>query len=362
MRAALALARRGLGRVWPNPAVGCVLVHPDFGGRIVGRGWTQPGGRPHAETEALRRAAAAAAGATAYVTLEPCDHHGATPPCSQALIDAGIGRAVVAIEDPDPRTAGRGVARMKAAGIEVAVGTGHDDAASINEGFFLRVRAGRPMFTLKCAASLDGRIATATGDSRWITGDASRAFAHRLRASHDAVLIGSGTALTDDPELTCRLPGMEARSPLRIVVDGRLRLSLAGKLVASAAAVPTWLVTLSDHDRARLAPYTDAGLDIVESPAGRDGSPDLAWLAGELGRRGLTRVLVEGGGGIAAALLRAGLVDRLAWFRAPLVIGGDGVAAAAGFGIARLADAPRFVRTGTAALGADMLELFRRQE
>lgn len=362
MRAALALARRGLGRVWPNPAVGCVLVRPDQDGRVVGRGWTQPGGRPHAETEALRRAGAEARGATAYVSLEPCDHHGRTPPCSRALIDAGVKRAVIAIEDPDPRTAGQGVARLEAAGIEVAVGPGHDEAGAINEGFFLRVCQGRPLFTLKCATSLDGRIATADGDSRWITDDAARDFAHRLRASHDAVLIGSGTALADDPALTCRLPGMAARSPLRIVADGRLRLPLTSRLVAAAANAPTWLVTRADHAPERTAPYADAGIEVISAPAGGSGSPDPGWLAGELGRRGLTRVLVEGGGGIAGALLAAGLVDRLAWFHAPMLIGGDGLPAAAGFGIAKLADAPRFARMGMLALGADILETFRRQE
>ena len=360
MRTALALGRRALGSAWPNPAVGCVLVREEEGGRVVGRGWTQPGGRPHAETEALGRAGAAARGATAYVTLEPCDHHGQTPPCSEALVAAGIARAVVAIEDADPKTAGRGLARLEEGGVNVHVGIGRDEAADLNAGFFLRLAEGRPLFTLKCGTSLDGRIATGGGESQWITGEAARDAAHRLRATHDAVLIGSGTALADDPELTCRLPGLGGRSPVRIVVDGRLRLPTDSRIVKTARDVPTWLVTLAPSAGSAKEPFAAAGIEIIEAPPGADGSPDLEWLAGELGGRGLTRVLVEGGGRLAASLLGAGLADRLAWFRAPLVIGGDGVPAAGGFGVERLRDAPRFVRTASVALGADILETYRR--
>src|SRR5215475_2950035 len=241
MAAALDLARRGLGRVWPNPAVGCVLVRQ---GRVVGRGWTQPGGRPHAETEALHRAGAAAKGATAYVTLEPCSHHGRTPPCADALIAAGIARAVVAMEDPDPRVSGAGLARLREAGIKVDLGLGESEAGEINAGFFLRIRERRPLITLKLAMTLDGRIATRSGESRWITGEAARARAHLLRAQHDAVMVGSGTVLADDPLLNVRLPGLGRQSPLRIVLDGRMRLSLTSALVAGARETPTWLVTL----------------------------------------------------------------------------------------------------------------------
>ena len=231
MHAALTLARRGLGDVWPNPAVGCVLVN---GRRVVGRGWTQFGGRPHAETEALRRAGPVSRGATAYISLEPCDHHGETAPCTEALISSGISRAVIAIEDPDTRVCGRGEARLRAAGIAVDMGVCRAAAAEVNAGFLLRVTEGRPLVTLKVATTLDGRIATGSGDSRWITGDAARIVAHRLRAEHDAVIVGSNTALADDPELTCRLPGMERRSPVRIVLDGRLRVPSTAKLVRTA--------------------------------------------------------------------------------------------------------------------------------
>ena len=201
MAVALGLARRGLGRVWPNPSVGCVIVKD---GRVVGRGWTQPGGRPHAETEALRRAGAAARGATVYISLEPCAHHGKTPPCADALIDAGVARAVVAIEDPFRRVAGRGLERMRSAGIDVVTGVGHDAAAALNAGFFMRIGDARPLFTLKTASTLDGRIATHTGESQWITGEPARARGHALRASADAVMVGVGTALADGSTAGCR--------------------------------------------------------------------------------------------------------------------------------------------------------------
>jgi diaminohydroxyphosphoribosylaminopyrimidine deaminase/5-amino-6-(5-phosphoribosylamino)uracil reductase len=357
MAGALALAARGLGRVAPNPAVGCVLVRD---GRIAGRGWTQPGGRPHAETEALRRAGEGARGATCYVTLEPCAHHGRTPPCAEALIVAGIARAVVAIEDPDPRVAGRGLAALERAGVALTLGVGHEAAASLNAGFFLRVTEGRPLFTLKLATSLDGRIATHGGESRWITGEAARARAHLLRAQHDAVLIGADTALGDDPRLTCRLPGLDAASPLRIVLDGRLRLPLSHDLVASARRYPTLLITLPHAECPRVEAYEGAGVEVLALEPDDGGRPDVARVARALGERGLTRVLVEGGARVAAAFLRARLIDRLEWFRAGLLIGGDGVPAAAPFGVARLAEAPGFTRTGTLELGPDLLESFVR--
>src|ERR1700693_2815456 len=237
---AVALARRGLGRVWPNPAVGCVIARD---GRVVGRGWTQPGGRPHAETEAWARAGEAAHGATAYVTLEPCCHWGRTPPCADALIAAGVRRVVVAFEDPDPRVAGGGLAALRAAGLSVEAGLCAAEAAEINAGFFQRVRLGRPLVTLKLATSLDGRIATASGGSRWITGEAARQRAHLLRAEHDAVLVGTGTVLADNPRLTCRLPGLEQRSPIRIVIDRQLRTPPSAHVIAEATQIATWVLT-----------------------------------------------------------------------------------------------------------------------
>lgn len=360
MQAALTLAVRGLGRTWPNPAVGCVLVRPDLNGRVVGRGWTQPGGRPHAETEALSRAGALAEGATAYVTLEPCTHHGHTPPCADALIEAGIDRAVVAIEDPDPRVSGQGIARLRDAGIAVTQGVGAEAAAEINAGFLMRIRQGRPLITLKIASSLDGRIATKSGESRWITGEMSRRHGHALRLSHDAILVGIGTALADDPALTCRLPGV-GTGPVRIVIDTHLRLSPDSRLAATAKEVPTWVIAARGSERTRAALLTARGIEVIDIAGGRNGGVDLTEAFDKLAARGLTRVLVEGGGTVAAALLGAGLVDRIAWFRAPVVLGGDGVPAAAGFGLAALAEAPGFVRTGAQALGPDTLETFRRR-
>jgi diaminohydroxyphosphoribosylaminopyrimidine deaminase/5-amino-6-(5-phosphoribosylamino)uracil reductase len=241
MDAALSLARRGLGRVWPNPAVGCVLVaRGGSGSRVVGRGWTQPGGRPHAEAEALARAGDQARGATAYVTLEPCSHYGKTPPCAEALVAAGVQRVVAAIEDPDPRVSGRGLKALQAAGIEVAVGTGAAAALEINAGFLTRIAHGRPMVALKLATTLDGRIALANGASRWITGSEARQRAHLLRANHDAILVGTGTVAADDPQLTCRLAGLEGRSPVRVVLDRSLRLPAAARVFDGA--VPTWVV------------------------------------------------------------------------------------------------------------------------
>jgi diaminohydroxyphosphoribosylaminopyrimidine deaminase/5-amino-6-(5-phosphoribosylamino)uracil reductase len=359
MRAALTLAARGLGRVWPNPAVGCVLVSPDH--RVIARGWTQKGGRPHAETEALRRAGAAAKGATAYVSLEPCSHHGKTPPCAEALAAAGIARCVVAIEDPDPRVQGRGLAMLRKAGIAVAVGALEGEAADLNAGFFSRIGSGRPLVTLKIASTLDGRIALASGESRWITGEASRARVHLMRAQHDAILVGSGTAIADDPELTCRLPGLEDRHPVRIVLDRDLSLPLTAKLVASAASHPTWMVVGPDVAASRGAAHRAAGVELVEAGLDHNGRLDLAAVMAELGRRGLTRVLVEGGSRLSAALLAHDLADRLAWFRSPGIIGGDGIPAASPLSLARLAEMPRFQRIAVETLGEDLLESYKRR-
>jgi diaminohydroxyphosphoribosylaminopyrimidine deaminase/5-amino-6-(5-phosphoribosylamino)uracil reductase len=330
---------------------------------VVGRGWTQPGGRPHAETEALARAGAAAHGATAYVTLEPCCHWGRTPPCADALIAAGVRRVVAACEDPDPRVAGGGLARLRAAGLSVDSGLCAAEAAELNAGFFQRVRLGRPLVTLKLATSLDGRIATPSGDSRWITGEPARTRGHLLRATHDAILVGTGTVIADNPQLTCRLPGLGQHSPVRVALDRQLRIPVTARLVAEARVTPTWVVTLSSSDPARQQALRDAGVIVIaaEPPAETDraGHIDLAMALGRLGEQGLTRLLVEGGGRLAAALLRAGLVDRLVWFHAPLLLGGDAVPAIADLGLDRLAEAPGFERVSSEIVGGDVLSTFR---
>jgi diaminohydroxyphosphoribosylaminopyrimidine deaminase/5-amino-6-(5-phosphoribosylamino)uracil reductase len=357
MRAALALARRGLGNVWPNPAVGCVLVRGEV---VVGRGWTRPGGRPHAETEALRRAGDAARGATAYVSLEPCAHTGATGPCADALIAAGIARCVVALEDPDQRVAGAGIARLRDAGIDVEVGPCAAAAAEVNAGYLMHRRHGRPLVTWKVASSLDGRIATAGGNSRWITGEAARARAHLLRAQQDAVMVGARTAIADQPRLTCRLPGLERFSPVRVVADSRLRLPLTDPLVTEAATVPTWVLVLAGAAPERETAFAEAGVEVIEVEGSGEGGLDMAEALAALAGRGITRLMVEGGGRLAASLLRAGLVDRIEWFRSPVVLGGDGVPAAAALGIEAIAAGPTFRRTGLLPLGEDLLESYVR--
>lgn len=358
MRHALRLARRGLGRTAPNPAVGCVLVQD---GLTIGRGWTAPGGRPHAETRALTQAGARAAGATAFVTLEPCSHHGQTPPCARSLIDARVARVVIAMTDPDSRVDGRGIAMLRDAGIEVRTGVCEGEARELQLGFVLNRTVGRPLISLKVASSLDGRIATASGESKWITGPEARAAGHMLRATHDAILIGAGTALADDPELTCRLPGLADRSPTRVVLDRHLRLSLSGRLARSAADIPLVVYADPTVDPDRKAALTDAGADVRHVAADPHGRPDAGAVVKDLARDGITRLLLEGGGGIAASFLSAGLVDRIFWYRAGLTIGGDGRPALAPLELDRLADAPRFQRMAAIPLGDDLLETWRRQ-
>lgn len=359
MRAALALAQRGQGETWPNPTVGCLIVRD---GRILGRGRTQRGGRPHGETVALAQAGAAARGATAYVTFEPCAHHGATPPCTEALIAAGIARVVYAIEDPDPRVRGRGAAQLRAAGITVESGIALAEATEVNAGFIKRVTRGRPWVTLKTAVSLDGRIATRTGESQWITGDSARAHAHLLRATHDAILVASGTAIADDPMLTCRLAGLEGRSPVRVLFDAHLRTPLTAKLYRTVREVPLWVFTGKPADDAahRAALATGARLFVI----GLDGSGHgvrIEHALGRLAEEGITRVLVEAGGALAAAFLNDGQVDDLVVYRAPILLGGDGKALADSLAVDSLTQARRLERRGRLGLGQDVVETFRVQ-
>ena len=356
MRSALALARRGLGNCWPNPAVGCVIVRD---GRVVGRGVTAPGGRPHAETLALAMAGAAARGATVYVTLEPCCHHGRTPPCTDALIAAGVAHVVVAVRDTDPRVAGAGIARLRAAGIAVEEGVLAEAATELGAGFASRMTLGRPLVTLKLATTLDGRIATRTGESQWITSAPARRMVHALRGRNDAVMVGVGTVLADNPDLTCRLAGFKPAPMVRVVADSHLRTGLLARLVATACETPTWILTRDGCDPARRAAMLGAGVELIDV-AGAEPGIDLAAALKALASRGITRLLVEGGAMLTAALLRADLVDRLAWFHAPAVMGGDGWPAAQAFGTSSLAEMRRFVRMSAASVGPDTLTEFRR--
>lgn len=358
METALNLARRGLGGTWPNPSVGCVIARD---GRIIARGWTQKGGRPHAETEALARAGAAARGATAYVSLEPCAHHGKTPPCADTLIAAGVARVVAPISDPDPRVAGRGFEKLRRAGISVDIGLCAEQAARLNAGFISHIVQNVPLVTVKIASTLDGRVATASGESQWITGEAARAFGHYLRAEYDAIMIGGATALADDPELTCRLPGLEHASPVRVIADGRMRLALTSRLVQSARTCPVWLLTRPDGDPLRKQAYRDAGVEIIEIILGVNGVLNIAALLNALSQRGVTRLLVEGGPALAASILQANAVDQIVWFRAARLIGGDGLAAIGPLGLNHLAQTPVYLRESTRLLGNDIVETYRRQ-
>lgn len=324
---------------------------------MVGRGWTQPGGRPHAEAVALTAAGESAKGATAFVTLEPCAHHGQTPPCADALVAAGVVRVVAAVEDPDPRVKGAGLARLRDAGIAVTLGVLEDEAARLNEGFFTRVTEGRPLVTLKIAQSLDGKTALATGESRWITGNESRRFSHLMRAKNDAILIGIDTALVDDPMLTCRLSGLEDRSPLRVVLDSKGRLPATSNLATTADAVPTLLVT----DGAERPDLKALGVELISAPRGADGRMDLSFVLRMLGERGVTRLLVEGGARIHASFLQAGLCDRMEIFSAPIMLGDDAQGSAAALAVGALTSAPAFERIGKRRLGLDLLESFVRK-
>lgn len=358
MRAALALGRRALGSAWPNPAVGCVIVRD---GVVVGRGMTGAGGRPHAETEALRMAGPAARGATAYVTLEPCSHWGKTPPCAEALIAAGLARVVVAAGDPDPRVNGAGIERLREAGIAVETGLLAEEATSDLAGFLSRIRLGRPAVSLKLASTLDGRIATRRGESRWITGPAARRRAHALRGQHDAIMVGVGTVIADDPDLTCRLPGYRRVPLVRVVADSHLRIPLTARLVATARETPTWVLHSEGCERERLQALGAAGVRCVAIGAAAAGV-DLGQGLRALAEAGITRLLVEGGAQVAAALLRGDQVDRILWFHAPLIMGGDGWPAVQAFGVANMAAMLRFERVALHGVGEDVLGEYRKRD
>jgi diaminohydroxyphosphoribosylaminopyrimidine deaminase/5-amino-6-(5-phosphoribosylamino)uracil reductase len=359
MALALSLGRRGLGQTWPNPAVGAVLVQStDRGPLIVGRGWTQRGGRPHAETEALRHAAAAARGATLYVTLEPCSHHGRTPPCADAIVAAGVARVVSALEDPNPEVGGKGHERLRAHGIAVDVGVGAEAARRAHAGHIRRVVDGRPHVTLKLAISADGKVGLAGRKPVRITGEPASARVQLMRAMHDAILIGISTALADDPLLTCRLPGMAQRSPVRVVLDSRLRLPLDAQLVRSASTTPLWVFTTPAAPPAAEQALRAQGVEVIRV-AGAVGSLDLAGVLRGLAERGITRLMVEGGARIAAAFVAADLIDEAALFRSPNAVGSDGVDALEGLPLAALTNS-RLAMRDSESLGADRLELFER--
>jgi diaminohydroxyphosphoribosylaminopyrimidine deaminase / 5-amino-6-(5-phosphoribosylamino)uracil reductase len=354
MHLALTLGRRNLGNTWPNPAVGTVIVK---NGVIIARGWTQPGGRPHAEVEALRRARKAAEGATMYVTLEPCSHHGKSPPCADAIIRAGIARVVSSMEDPNPDVAGQGHERLRSKGIVVDIGLGADAARRIHAGHTTRMAKGRPYVTLKLAVSSDGKAGLAGRKQASITGEAARERVFQLRASSDAILVGIGTVLSDDPQLTCRLPGMFDRSPVRVVLDAGLRLPLSTSVVATVRETPTWVFTSQKPSAIaeEILQQKNCRVFRVNDTGGR---LDLQEVLKILAEQGITRLMVEGGPTIATSFVEANLVDEAVLLRGPKAIGPDGIDPLEGLPLDRLTG--QLKSRGSEAVGPDTLEIFER--
>lgn len=359
MAIALAMAARGLGRTAPNPSVGAVIVDESTG-EVISRGWTQPGGRPHAETQAIARAGERTRGATIYVTLEPCSHYGKTPPCAGGIIEAGLKRAVVAILDPDPRVSGRGIRMLRAAGLEVKRGVLAEQAHWITHGHILRVTQRRPHIQIKMALGADGTVPRGeAGKPVWVTGPEARAHGHLLRAKADAILVGSGTVRDDDPELTCRLPGMAERSPVRVIVASRRLPPLNSKLVTSARGTPVWIAVPSSIDAGTLTPYVEAGCKILPV-ASMEGRPWLPAVCEALVAEGITRLLVEGGPTLWRAFASAGFVDEVLCYRA---LRGDVASGIHGarVDLAALSPAHTFALVESRHVGTDGLYLFHRQ-
>ncbi|GGF74447.1 riboflavin biosynthesis protein RibD [Azorhizobium oxalatiphilum] len=362
MAEALAVGRLGLGRTWPNPSVGALVVRPTSGGpQILGRAGTAPAGRPHAEPLALAQAGDAARGATLYVTLEPCSHYGRTPPCADAVIASGVTRVIAAIEDPDPRVRGRGVARMRAAGLWVTVGVGAEQALLDHAGHISRVTRARPHVLLKMAVSGDGKIGR-TGPQRvQITGPEANERVHVMRSVADVILVGIGTVMADDPLLTCRLPGVTGRSPVRVVLDSDLHMPLESRLVRTTSEVPLWVMCAEDAPAGREAALVSLGVEVYRVPRGASGHVDLKAALHVLGLLGVTRVMAEGGSRLAAALLDASLVDEVAVFQDPVMLGADAIDALHGQPLSRLISPVGFESVERQQLGPQqLLRMLRR--
>ena len=352
MARALELAARARGRTSPNPMVGAVVVG---GGRVVGEGFHERAGGPHAETVALSQAGPAAAGADLYVNLEPCSHQGRTPPCADAVIRAGIARVFAAMQDPNPQVAGRGISRLRAAGVQVRVGLLADEAARLNEVYCRHVTTGLPHVTLKIAMSLDGKTATRTGDARWITGEASRRRVHEMRNTVDAVLVGIGTILADDPDLTTRLPGTECRHPARVIIDSHLRIPLKARVLAHRNRGRTILVAGPHAAASRVRELRDLGAEVIVVGGG-ERRVALQDVVERLAGMGIASVLVEGGSEIAASSLAAGIVDKLVFFIAPLLIGGrEAPPVLGGLGAGLLSEATRLSDVRWTPVGEDLM-------
>lgn len=354
MALALSLGRRGLGKTWPNPAVGAVIVK---NGVIVGRGWTQAGGRPHAEVEALKQARRAAHGATLYATLEPCSHTGKSPPCADAIIKAGIKRVVSAIEDPNPEVAGQGHARLRGKGIAVDIGLGADAARRAHAGHITRIQKSRPHVTLKLALSADNKVGLAGRKPVQLTGEAARERVFMMRAQSDAILVGIGTVLSDNPALTCRLPGMMERSPLRVVLDSKLRIPLSVAVMSTVRDTPTWIFTSQKASPIAEDILLQKGAKVFRVDE-QNGRLDLDAVLKTLSEQGITRLMVEGGPTVAASLVAADLVDEAVLLRADKIVGEGGIGPLEGMPLSKLTQG--MVSRGVDHIGADTLETFER--
>jgi diaminohydroxyphosphoribosylaminopyrimidine deaminase/5-amino-6-(5-phosphoribosylamino)uracil reductase len=356
MKLALALGARGLGHTWPNPAVGAVIVKD---GVIVGRGWTQPGGRPHAETVALKRAGEAAGGATIYVSLEPCSHKGRTPPCADAIIKAGVARVVSALEDPNPEVAGAGHKKLTEKGIQVDVGLCADEARRTHAGHIRRITAGRPHVTLKLAISSDEKVGLAGRRAIQLTGEEAGDHVFRIRAQNDAIMVGVGTVLADNPALTCRLPGMFELSPIRVVLDSQLRVPLAAHVIATVRETPTWVFAVQGASGIAAEILTDRGAKVFRVGS-REGKLELPDILKVLADEGITRLMVEGGPTVAGSFVEADLVDEAVLFHARQAIGTEGIDALEGMPLTALTQSPRLKLRSTEQYGADRADFFER--
>ena len=354
MALAISLGRRNLGQTSPNPSVGCVLVKNDV---IVGTGYTAPGGRPHAETQALKQAGSVANGSTAYITLEPCSHEGKTPPCAQALVEAGVKRAVIATIDPDKRVNGKGISILEAAGIEVKVGVLAEQASLDHAGFFSSQSDCRPWITLKLATSIDGKIATSKGDSKWITGSSARHFVHNMRRKHDAIMVGSGTVISDDPSLNVRDLGT-CIQPYRIVVSSNLEIPVKSNLTKTIYEQPVWIFHSNEASDERKSKWLDLGAQLFECQVDNFGI-SMKDIMQKISDKGITRLLCEGGGKLAASLMRSELVDEIVTFHGGLAIGADGLSSIGDLGIYSLGEAKRWRLNQTLSLGAEVLNIWR---
>jgi len=348
MQTAIALARKGIGKTSPNPAVGAIIVK---NGRIIGKGYHKKAGRAHAEINALKQAGIKAKGAEMYVTLEPCNHFGRTPPCADAIIKAGIKKVFIGMKDPNPLVAGNGIRRLRSAGMDVAVGMLEDECRGINEAYIKYITTKTPFVTLKLASTLDGKIATAAGESKWITGEDARRFAHRMRREADAVMVGIGTVLKDNPELTTRL--VKGKDPIRIVIDSKLSIPVNAKVLNTKRG-GIIIATTKPVKGGRIKALFDKGAEVLALPS-KTGEVDLKALMKELGKREITNLIIEGGPTLAASAIKDGIVDKIAIFYAPRIFGKEGLPMIEGLGIRRLKDAVSLSRLECKRLGGDIL-------